>query len=314
MMLKNLGLAAILLPLALVPAVCRAQTGKPAVPVHPASPKATAPASSAQPAPASANPAVASPSPSESSPASPASCQGGACDAPPPHITIATPAPAPSPWPLQDRISWVANLVLVLIAYVGVMLAISALRKIERQTHYAETAAQAAADSAKAALLYAQAQSQIDRPWIAVTASPAPGAPNSFHIVATNRGRNPARIVSLVDEIVSLGEEAQMPLPPMYKDEPKPPRAPIILVPGESTRIKAFRRDEVNSVCASPEQLKLVEDWDEKIYLYGNVAYEELISPGEKQLHETSWCCWYIHGREKSGMVMAGPPEYNQHT
>ncbi len=315
MVLKNLGFAAILLPLLLVPAVGVAQTGKPAVPAHQASPQ-PATQTLLQPAgPAATNPAPAAATPPAGlNPAAPPGCQGEACDAPIPHITIATPAPAPSVWSLQDRISWVANLVLVLYAMAGVTLALSLLHKIERQGRYAETAAQAAADSAKAALVYAQARSLADRPWILVTAEPSPSAPDSFNIVATNRGQSPARIVTIVDEIVSAGDESLLPPAPVFKNEPEPPRAPIILLPGESTGIKSFSREEVTSVCETPEQLKRVEDWDEKIYLYGNVTYSELLSDDETQVHETCWCCWYIHGRQKSGMVTAGPPAYNRHS
>jgi hypothetical protein len=39
-----------------------------------------------------------------------------------------------------------------------------------------------------------------------------------------------------------------------------------------------------------------------------------LIAPADSQEHETNWCCWYIHGRQTSGLVIAGPPEYNSHT
>ncbi len=325
MIRKNLEAMAVLAGLALAPAVLAAQAANRPTPAQ-AGKSSAAPAAGAKPgapnlaqpglhesaAPGAAEPGEANPLGSQA--ALPANCQGENCDAPAPHITIATPAPAPAPWPLQDRISWVANLLLVLIVYAGVMIAISLLRKIERQTRYAEIAAEAAGESAKTALLYAQAHAQADRSWVLVTAEAAPSAPDSFNIMATNRGRSPARIISLVDEIVSLGDEAQMPPTPIYKEEPKPPRNPIILLPGESTGIKSFCREEVSSVCASEEQLKMVEDWDEKIYLYGNVTYSELVSGDDKQVHETSWCCWYIHGRQRSGMVMAGPPEYNRHS
>jgi hypothetical protein len=42
--------------------------------------------------------------------------------------------------------------------------------------------------------------------------------------------------------------------------------------------------------------------------------YRDLVSPQGSNEHETNWCCWYIHGRQKSGMVIAGPPSYNSHT
>ena len=253
-------------------------------------------------------------------PASPASgtssnpnCANGPCDFQQPHITIATPAPAPAPWSLQDRIKWLTVVLLVLIAYVGVWLANSTLNKIERQTRYAEIAAQAAADSAKAALTLAENQARAERPWILVTAEPTPGIVNSFTVVATNRGRTPARIVALTDSLAVVRDEAHLPTTPSFKGDNRALVEPILLLPGESASLKSFNRDEVKSVCENPEQVQRVEDWEEKVFLYGNVAYDDL-SALDGGTHETGWCCWYIHGRQKSGMIMAGPTEYNRHT
>jgi hypothetical protein len=206
----------------------------------------------------------------------------------------------------------------VLIAYVGVWLGISTLRKIERQTRYAEATAQAAAETAKAAVQLAENQAkawaEAERPWILVTPEPAPGAPNSFTVVAANRGRSPARIVSMADELTFARNESQLPLEPTFKTEPAAPREPMILLPGESVSIKSFSRDEVNSICTTPEDLSRVEGWDAKIYLFGRINYEELTSNGAGHPYETSWCCWYIHGRQRSGLVVAGSREYNRHT
>ena len=240
-------------------------------------------------------------------------CANGPCDYQQPHITIATPAPAPSPWPLQDRIKWLTVVLLVLIAYVGVWLAIATLRQIERQTGYAEATAQAAADAAKAALTLAENQARAERPWILVTAEATPGVVNSFSVVATNRGRTPARIVTLADGLAVVHEETDLPAAPIFKGDNRALVEPILLLPGESASLKSFSRDEVKSVCANPEQVQRVEDWEEKVFLYGNVAYNDLSAPGGV-VHETGWCCWYIHGRQKSGMIMAGPTEYNRHT
>jgi len=208
----------------------------------------------------------------------------------------------------------VANLILVLIVYFGVMLGHSALRKIERQAHVAEVAAQAAADSAKAALLLVQAQQRAERPWIMVTAEPDPGIRDCFSVMATNRGHSPTKIVTLVDSIATANDETQLPTEPVFHTEPRAPRDPIFLLPGESRKIKSFRRDDVQTVFNNPEDLRRVEDWEVKIFLYGKVAYADLRVPEDGQEHETSWCCWYIHGRQNSGMVMAGPLEYNWHT
>ncbi len=295
---KHLVSAAALLFLALAYGACPAQTGKPA----------THSQTSNSNVPASATPADAQPGAS----ANPA-CPNGPCDEEQPHITIATPAPAPSPWLLPDRIRWAAELLLLILAYIALMLVVSTLRKIERQTGYAETAALAAADSAKAALLFAENQAKAERPWILISTKPTPGVLNGFSVVATNRGRSPARIVSLAEGLILVQDEAQLPPAPVFKTAPHAPLAPIILLPSESASIKTFQREEVKSVCENPEQVLRVEDWKEKIYLYGKVTYTELVAAGETTL-ETGWCCWYIHGRQKSGMIMAGPLGYNRHS
>ncbi len=325
---KNLAAMAVLLCGALTPAVCAGQAapGR-ATPVQPVSPQAkalvaapvgtpvTAPAANPSGAPSATPTTVPGASPSTAAPGSP---ETPTDELPPPHISIATPAPAPAPWPVQDRISWAANLLLLLIAYIGVMLALSALRKIERQTRSAETAAQAAAESAQAAMQFAQnqakAQADAERPWILVTAEPEPGIPNGFTVVAGNRGRSPARIISMAEEITLAKDESQLPLEPAFKSETTSPREPLILLPGESVNIKSIRRDSVNSICTTPEDLDRVETWESRIYLYGKIVYEGLVPSGNGRSHETSWCCWYIHGHQKSGLVIAGPREYNQHT
>jgi hypothetical protein len=242
-------------------------------------------------------------------------CEEGPCDSQPAHITIATPAPAPAPWLWPDRIAWVAKILLAVLGYVGIMLAVSALRKIERQSHYAETAAQAAADSAQAALLHAQAIIRAERPWILISVEPSRGAENSFTVTATNRGRGPARIVSTIDKITTAVDQTHLPEQPVFEEiTPSAALSSVVLLPGESTGIKSFSREEVKSFCGSDEKLKMVEKWEELILLYGRVVYKDLMQVAEGETHETSWCCWYIHGRQKSGMVMAGPPAYNMHT
>lgn len=192
---------------------------------------------------------------------------------------------------------------------------LSTLKKIERQTIYSETAAQAAADSAQAALLHAQAIIRAERPWILITVEPSRSVENGFTVTATNRGRGPARIVSTIDKITSAVDQSHLPEQPQY-DEVTPSAAlsSVVLLPGEATGIKSFSRDDVKSFCGSDEKLRRVEKWEELILLYGNIVYKDLIAVGETVTHESSWCCWYIHGRQKSGMVMAGPPAYNRHT
>ena len=172
-------------------------------------------------------------------------------------LTIATPAPAPAPWPLQDRIAWGANVLLAVLGYAGIMMALSMLKKIERQTKYVETAATAAAESAQAALLQSQFIRHAERPWVLVTVVASPSVENGFTVIATNRGRSPARLVSIANEFrMAVGESKLPGIPEFSPVDPELPPVSIILLPGELTTIKSFSRDEVKAVCGSEEALR----------------------------------------------------------
>jgi hypothetical protein len=300
----------------------RAQAGGQVTPTAQSYPKASPPKIYPPKAPststANPHPALTPGSQPLSATGSTPNCAEEPCDATPAHMTIATPAPPPAPSLWQERVLWVgslANVLLAVLGYAGIMLAISALKKIERQTLYAEAAAEAAADSARAALLHAQAIIRAERPWILITVEPSRSVDNGFTVTATNRGRGPARVVSTIDKITTAVDQSRLPDQPEF-DEAAPSEAlsSVVLLPGESTGIKSFSRDEVKSFCGSDEKLRRVEKWEELILLYGKIEYRDLVTAGEAETHETFWCCWYIHGRQKSGMVMAGPPAYNMHT
>jgi hypothetical protein len=265
------------------------------------------------PRPFIAHPAA--PPVASATPASSANCDSGPCDYQPSHISIATPAPAPAPWPWQDRIAWVANLALVVLAYAAIFVALSLLKKIERQNQYAESAAQAASETAQAVMQHIQAAARTERPWVLVTVERSRGVENGFMVVAANRGRSPARILSAVDKITIQADQTKLPEAPEYGDaHTNAALSSVILLPGESTGIKPFGRDDVRQISGTEEGLKRIERWEEVILLYGKIVYQDLVGEGEAVTHETGWCCWYIHGRQNSGMVMAGSPAYNRHT
>jgi hypothetical protein len=264
--------------------------------------------------PASSLPAAQNPS-SPENPTGRPDCNGVPCEEQQPRITVSVPPPAPLPWTLQERIAWAANLVLVVLGYVGVMMGLSTLKKIERYTKATEITAAAALESSQAALWNAQAIINSERPWLLITIEPSLTAENRFTVKCKNRGRTPARIIAAIDRIKIAIDETHLPASPEYGDEePSAPLDPIILLPGESTGLKQFARDDVKGICETEETFKRVETWEEKIFIYGKVIYRDLIAPEDKQTHETNWCCWFIHGRQKSGLVIAGPPEYNEHT
>jgi hypothetical protein len=301
MRLKGLAIFAVMLALTQAPAADAAQTGGPGGVNRPAPPVA---------APSANNPQeTASPSPKTER-------EGGIQEIHPSHISVANPPPAARPgWTWQEKVSWAANLVLVIMGYAGIMLALSLLKKIDRQTGYAETAANAAAASSHAALMTAQAILQAERSWILISVEPSPSAENCFTVMAANRGRTPARIIdTAIRTRIAINEE-HLPSTPEYGDEkPGAPFTPIILLPGESTAIKPFCRDHAKGLCDSEERYRRIETWEEKIFLYGKVIYKDLTAPADSQALESNWCCWYIHGRQNSGLVIAGPPGYNTHS
>jgi len=302
MVIRHLAVCGLLLVLSQPYQLALGQAAKPSSPTRqtavPASPTSTA-------APQGTDSPTAKPD-----------CNGAPCEEQQqPRMIVTLPAPTPITWPWHDRILWGAYLVLAILGYVGIMLAVSTLKKIERHVAEAEDTASAAKDTASAALLLARSIIDSERPWILIAVEPSLGVENSFIVLATNRGRSPATITSTVDAIKIATDENRLPASPSYPDSQlASPFVPIILLPGESTTIKSFSRDDLKGVCENDEIFRRVQGWEEKLFLCGKIIYKDMIAPPDSQVHETTWCCWYIHGRQKSGLVMAGPPSYNQHS
>ena len=301
MILKGLAIFAVLLVLAPAPALLSAQTA------------------------GRNDPAAAGQAPGQAK----EDCNGVPCEDQVPKFTVTLPSPRPAPWSLHEKIGWAAYRVLAFLGYAGIMMAVSTLKKIERSTTAVEAsvaavqatasaataAAAAAADSAQTALLHAQVIVNAERPWVLVTAEPTLGSENSFDITATNRGRSPATVTSSFDQVLFAADEAHLPSVPEFKQiETKARFVPIILLPGESATLKTFSREDARGFCESDEKFARVVNWEERLFLLGKVTYNDLIAPAGKEAHATNWCCWYIHGRQKSALVPAGPGEYNAHT
>ena len=233
---------------------------------------------------------------------------------PPPQIVVTAPPSQAAPWSWHDKVLWGAELVLVFLGYAGVVLALKTLKNIQRQTEFGVSAAQAALQCANASLESSQAIVDSGRPWIVITVEPFLSVEHGFKVMATNRGRTPARILAKADCVRIAKDDAELPTPPDFdRGKSATPFEPIILLPGETAGIRPFRRSDVRSYCSSDEQFKRLERWEEKLFVYGKVIYRDLISPLDQPNHETDWCCWYVYG-DKDALVLAGPPEYNKHS
>jgi hypothetical protein len=223
--------------------------------------------------------------------------------------------PAPQLWSLHDRIAWGANIVLVILGYAGIMLALRILKNIAHQTESGVTTAQAALESAQAALAQTQALVNSERPWVVVTIEPLRTKENTFRVMATNRGRTPAKIIGKINGVAIAADAKDLPQSPDYENPESNARPEsMILLSGETAGILTFSRDEVRAICKTGEVFKQIELWQESIFVYGRVAYMDLIAPPDQQIHQTDWCCRYIHGEKNSALVIAGPQEYNKHT
>lgn len=230
-----------------------------------------------------------------------------------PQIVVTSPPQQQAPWTWHDKVLWGALLVLVILGYIGVLLALRTLKNIQRQTEFGVKAAQAAMQVANASLESSQAIVDSGRPWIVITVEPFLTVDHGFKVMATNRGRTPARIMAKNDCVKLVEDEAHLPPTPDYESgKSATPFEPIILLPGETAGIRPFRRSDVRTHCSSDEQFRRVEKWEEKLFVYGRVVYRDLISPMDQPNHETDWCCWYVYS-DKDALVIAGPPEYNKH-
>lgn len=303
-MLRRFPLLIALLVLAHLPLRVSAQASDEPTPERPRPAVSAPPATQHPPATQSAAPQDSTATPE----ASGASTQ-------PPQIIVNPPAPAPEQWEWHDRVAWGAGIVLAVLGYAGIMLALRTLKSIDRHLESGTATAEAAVGSASAALALAQAIANSERPWIVVTVEPFLTMENSFKVMASNRGRSPARIISSTDQVRIAVDETNLPKEPEFAavspgDEPEP----IVLLPGEATGIWALNRDDLPAICKTPDALRRVEQWQDTLFLYGRIKYMELSALGENSVHETFWCCRYIHGDKNSALVMAGPPPYNKHS
>lgn len=275
---------------------------------------APAPVTAQTPAASSANRPNAA-HPNAATPAEAPNPDASAAPSQPPQIIVNPPSIPVPEWGWREQATWGANIVLAVLGYVGIMLGLRALKRIDRTMEVGTATAQAAMETATAALSLAQAIANSERPWIVVTVEPFLTMESSFKVMAANRGRSPARIVASIDQVRVATDETELPTTPEFDAPSQADEAePIVLLPGEATGIWAFNREDLAAICKTADALKRVERWQATLFLYGRISYMDLGAADEKHMHETYWCCRYIHGDKNSALVMAGRPAYNKHS
>lgn len=308
-MSRRLAVLIALLAFAQMPAQVAAQAPSDAANRRP-------PASATQPtnkAAAQAPSSTASPSPD--GPGSGNVADDASANNPQPQIIVTNPPPASDIWNWHDRVLWGAYVILAALGYVGIMLALRTLKHIKRHTESGAATVQAALEAAHAAMTQTQAIIDSERPWIVIRVEASLTKENSFKVMATNRGRTPAKIFALLDQVRIAVDETQLPESPEYATMKAGARPePVVLLPSESVAIRIFSRDDVRSFCQNDDEFERVKLWEKNIFLHGRVTYRDMISVPEKTPYETDWCYWCIHGEKKSAMTIAGPPNYNKHS
>lgn len=232
-----------------------------------------------------------------------------------PQIIVTGPPPPTNTWQWHERVAWAASIVLAVLGYVGIMLALRALGAIKRSNEASLETARAALAATDAMLSQTKALLEFERPWILIHVEPSLTTDNSFKVMASNRGRRPARITHLADQVHVVPDEGELPTTPELDTvEAQEQEEPLILLPGESTAIARFNRKDVAQICKTEDQLRRVASWQEVIYLIGRITYRDISSASASAAsYQTDWCCRYIHGETKSALIVGGPQGYNRH-
>lgn len=228
------------------------------------------------------------------------------------HIRVVEPAAAPQQWSWHDRVVWAATLILVALGYWILFVQHRMLRRLEEQTHFLQEVAQTAESSAHSVQDVTKLLMYQSRPWMIVSIERLNTAENSFRIVATNRGRCPAEIISLQDRIGVVRSESFLPKEPEYIKEAATPPAETVIYPNHSIVLQIFKQDDLRWICSTQELFRSVQQGIDKIFLYGRVSYTEKACSTSAAPYETNWCASYSMRGTVGTLVPFGPSRYRE--
>jgi hypothetical protein len=226
-----------------------------------------------------------------------------------PNVTV---NPSHRDW--ADWGIWVFNFFLVVVGGFQVFLLWGTLRAIrrqadqmERQTTKLEESIVIATDSAKAALLNAQAVINSERPWMFIATNPAVGNPRETHVkfTAVNRGRTPAEIIAYTGDFTYAEKAEDLDPAPHYGLAGLELAHKKYMCTGDSFEVFDFDC----SAIISQQQWEENQRNRKRLIFIGHVVYRDLIT---RDKHETCYCYW-LSPVPWIGLIIGGPPEYNKH-
>lgn len=179
---------------------------------------------------------------------------------------------------------------------------------------FAWSTVKATRNAAEAALVNSKAYINSERPWLLVRWRKHERVAGLFIIEVENQGRTPARMISESHGgPVFFKEGSNFPVEPTY-GMVTPFNPPTILIAREKTEVMEFTELNIRQICGSEQHFKRVGGWQDKVFIYGTVHYQDLLDPTNPSLCETGWCFRYIPNRRGGRLVKDGTAKYNQHT
>jgi hypothetical protein len=214
-------------------------------------------------------------------------------------------APARDTAPERPKVWWVdSEWWLVLIA--GLTGCVIGWQSWE--TRAAARGAQVAAD---AAFLNARAFINAERPWISVKVEPSERK-HGYKIVATNKGRTPAALISHAENRILMGV---FELPPDVAVYGKPGNLPRIILPEES--VVLLEISEYSFVGRDEGKIAQFRNGDAEGYVFGTITYRDLLGSAADKPHETRWAFHVLSWQAGELLLFdytAGTDEYSIHT
>lgn len=218
-------------------------------------------------------------------------------------VSIVETPSVPVVWTRHEKIAWGVNLALAGFAAFGVCIAIKTLKTVKRQT-------EAAMIAAKASLRQANHIVASERAWMLIEGDPNPGFDSwIFNFSSKNYGKSPAEILftDLSFGVLNIGDD--LPEEPSYTKAKDAFSNREWVPPQGDTEVGSFHSYGVFTGELKDEFDKIKEG-RKILWLYGVVRYRDTVSA---TIHETRFCYWRKVGTGL-GLIMGGPPGYNQCT